>query len=87
MKPISILAISFYLLACGDSPPEPIDKWVGTWQGGMDPDGPLFIDWKDSDYLFIFAAGGDFEVRHKESGKLVVGCMYQLWKTRATIHS
>ena len=33
MKPISILAIGFYLLACGDSPPpEPIDKWVCTWQ-------------------------------------------------------
>ena len=67
MKPISILAISFYVLACG----EPIDKWVGTWQGGMDPDGPLFIDWRDRHYLFIVEAGGDFKVRDRYSGKLV----------------
>lgn len=71
MKTISILAISFYLLACGDSPDStPIAQWVGTWQGQID-DASRFMDW-DSDYLFTFDASGDFEVRHRESGDLLI---------------
>ena len=65
------------LVGCGDflppsESPEPYDRWIGKWQGRID-DASRFHDW-DTDYLYIFKAGGDFEIRHiKSSDLLLVG--------------
>lgn len=74
MKIVSILAISSYLLGCGDSHPladnDPYNRWVGTWQGLID-DESSFHDW-DTDYHYIFHATGNVEVRHRKSSDLLL---------------
>ncbi len=69
-----LVLVLWPLVGCGDSrplseSPEPYDRWIGTWQGIIDDYDSH--DW-NTDYLYVFKASGDVEVRHRKSSELLL---------------